>query len=82
MADPRPLATLILAAGKGTRMKSRIPKVLHEVCGRPMLGHLLEAAAAAEPSRSLVVVGHAEEVLRAAGYGADEIQGLRERKVV
>ena len=64
MADPCPLAILILAAGKATRMKSRIPKVLHEVCGRPMLGHLLAAVAAAAPSRSLVVIGHAEQALR------------------
>lgn len=58
MAEPSPLATLILAAGRGTRMRSRIPKILHEICGRPMLGHVLDAAAAAKPSRRLVVVGH------------------------
>ena len=46
MPQQRSLATLILAAGKGTRMKSRLPKVLHEVCGRPMLGYVLEAAEA------------------------------------
>ena len=64
MAVP-PLATLILAAGKGTRMKSRMPKVLHALCGRPMLGHVLEAAAAVSPTRRLVVVGHEAENVKA-----------------
>jgi len=65
MTDPSPLATLILAAGRGTRMKSRIPKVLHEICGLPMLGHVLDAAAAAAPSRRLVVIGHGAESVEA-----------------
>lgn len=64
MQSQRPLATLILAAGKGTRMKSRIPKVLHEVCGRPMLSLLLEAAGVAEPQRRIVVVGHGADAVR------------------
>jgi bifunctional UDP-N-acetylglucosamine pyrophosphorylase/glucosamine-1-phosphate N-acetyltransferase len=58
------LATLILAAGKGTRMKSRLPKVLHPVCGRPMLAFVLDAAAAVRPERRLVVVGHGAEPVR------------------
>ena len=62
----RPLATLLLAAGKGTRMKSKRPKVLHEVCGQPMLGHCLEAAAGLAPARQLVVVGHEADAVRAA----------------
>jgi bifunctional UDP-N-acetylglucosamine pyrophosphorylase/glucosamine-1-phosphate N-acetyltransferase len=62
---PKPaLATLILAAGKGTRMKSRRPKVLHPVCGRPMLAFVLDAAAAVRPERRLVVVGHGSEAVR------------------
>ena len=61
MAAPSPLATLVLAAGKGTRMKSRTPKVLHDICGRPMLGHVLDAVAAAAPARRLVVIGHGAE---------------------
>ena len=62
---PKPaLATLILAAGKGTRMKSRGPKVLHPVCGRPMLAFVLDAAAAVRPERRLVVVGHGSEAVR------------------
>lgn len=46
---------IVLAAGLGTRMKSRLPKVLHELCGRPMLGYVLEAARAVTGTRPLVV---------------------------
>ena len=46
---------IVLAAGLGTRMKSRRPKVLHELCGRPMLGYVLDAAGAATGRRPLVV---------------------------
>lgn len=57
---------VILAAGKGTRMKSDRPKVLHELCGRPMLGWVLDAAAALDPERIVVVVGHKAEDVEAA----------------
>lgn len=54
---------IILAAGEGKRMKSKLPKVLHPVCGRPMLAHVLEVAEASGIEESIVVVGHgAEEV--------------------
>lgn len=53
----RPLAVVILAAGLGTRMKSDVPKVLHEVCGRPMLAYVLDAAHALAPERIVVVIG-------------------------
>ncbi|QDV06609.1 Bifunctional protein GlmU [Planctomycetes bacterium Poly30] len=49
---------VILAAGKGTRMKSERPKVLHELCGRSMLGWVLDACAGVKPDRIVVVVGH------------------------
>ena len=52
------VAVVVLAAGKGTRMESEIPKVLHGVAGRPMLMHVLDAAAAVAPQRTIVVVGH------------------------
>lgn len=53
----RPLACIILAAGKGTRMKSDMPKVLHQVAGRPMIGHVLAAVSALDPDQLVVVVG-------------------------
>lgn len=54
---------IVLAAGQGTRMKSRRAKVLHELCGVPMLGHVLRSARALAPSRLIVVVGKdAEDV--------------------
>ena len=60
-----PTAVLILAAGKGTRMKSDLPKVLHSVGGLPMIGHVLAAAAALSPERPVIVVGEdMDEVAR------------------
>ncbi len=53
----RPLAVLILAAGQGTRMKSALPKVLHKVANRPMIGHALAAAEALKPERVIAVIG-------------------------
>jgi bifunctional UDP-N-acetylglucosamine pyrophosphorylase/glucosamine-1-phosphate N-acetyltransferase len=53
-----PAAVIVLAAGEGTRMKSPIPKTLHQVCGRTMLGHCLAAAAELSPDQLIVVVGH------------------------
>ena len=62
-AENRPLAALVLAAGKGTRLKSARPKVLHEICGRPLLGYSVAAAEALEPAHLVVVVGpEADEV--------------------
>ncbi|MGI9198029.1 MAG: bifunctional UDP-N-acetylglucosamine diphosphorylase/glucosamine-1-phosphate N-acetyltransferase GlmU [Candidatus Nanopelagicales bacterium] len=49
---------IVLAAGEGKRMRSATPKVLHRVAGRSLVGHVLEAAAAVEPSHVVVVVGH------------------------
>ena len=57
------VTTIILAAGKGTRMKSSLPKVLHKVCGRPMLEHVIETAKKAGSEREVVIIGSgAEEV--------------------
>jgi bifunctional UDP-N-acetylglucosamine pyrophosphorylase/glucosamine-1-phosphate N-acetyltransferase len=56
-------AVIVLAAGQGTRMKSRRAKVLHELCGVPMLGHVLRNAKALSPSQLIVVIGcDADEV--------------------
>jgi len=54
-----PAAVIILAAGEGTRMKTRTPKVLHVVCGRTMLGHVLATARELAPQRLIVVTGQA-----------------------
>lgn len=51
------IAIIVLAAGKGTRMKSGLPKVMHRVAGRTLLGHVLYAAKALSPSEAVVVVG-------------------------
>jgi len=55
---------VILAAGLGTRMKSRHPKVLHAICGRPMLSYVLAAASAISERRPLVVISPATESIR------------------
>ena len=65
MSQPRPVAVIVLAAGEGTRMRSRIPKVLHPVCGRSMLGHALAAASELGPERLVVVAGHGREQVSA-----------------
>ncbi len=68
------LALVILAAGKGSRMKSDLPKVLHPLAGAPLLHHALMAGAALEPERVVVVTGHgAEAVARAARAWDPEI---------
>src|SRR4051812_26384661 len=63
MEPHRPLAAVILAAGKGTRMKSDIHKVLHPLAGRPMLEHLLDSVGALRPERLVLVVGSGREQL-------------------
>jgi len=65
VSQPRPVAVIVLAAGEGTRMRSRIPKVLHPVCGRSMLGHALAAAGGLGPQRLVVVAGHGREQVSA-----------------
>ena len=55
---------VVLAAGKGTRMKSELPKVLVEVCGRPMVEYVLDALAEAGVDRTILVVGYREELVR------------------
>ena len=59
----RPLAVVILAAGLGTRMKSDRPKVLHEVCGRPMLSYVIDAALSVSPERVVVVTGPDQDAI-------------------
>ena len=61
-----PLAAVILAAGQGTRMKSKLPKGLHRLAGKPMLEYLVEAAALVTGAAPVLVVGHGAEQIRAA----------------
>ena len=68
-----PLAAIILAAGKGTRMQSDRHKVLHPIAGRPMLMHLLASVGELAPSRQVVVVGSGRDQLEAALGGAAEL---------
>jgi len=56
-----PLAVTIMAAGKGTRMKSDLPKALHELAGRPLLAHVIDTARELNPERIVVIVGHGRE---------------------
>ena len=58
------LTAVILAAGKGTRMKSKLPKVLHKVGGHPMLEHVMDAAETAGCRDNVVVIGHGAELVR------------------
>jgi bifunctional UDP-N-acetylglucosamine pyrophosphorylase / glucosamine-1-phosphate N-acetyltransferase len=57
---------VILAAGKGTRMKSALPKVLHAVAGAPMIARVLDAAASLKPRSTVAVIGHQGDLLRSA----------------
>ncbi len=68
-----PLAIITLAAGKGTRMKSDLHKVLHPIAGRAMLDHLLASAESLEPLASVVVAGHGRDQLEKALSGRAEI---------
>ena len=67
MTEPRLAAVVVLAAGEGTRMRSATtPKVLHPLCGRSMLGHVVRAARGLDPEHLVVVVGHARDKVTAA----------------
>ena len=60
-------AAIILAAGKGTRMKSDLHKVLHPVGGKPMVNYLLDTVGSLSPERTILVVGASKEQLKALG---------------
>lgn len=73
-------AVVVLAAGKGSRMKSDLPKVLHPIGGRPMLHHVLETAVALSPQRIVCVVGHGTDRVQASAeacIAAHPATGLR-----
>lgn len=67
-----PISSLILAAGKGTRMQSDLAKVLHPLCGKPMLSYVLETARAVGSERIAVVIGHQAQKVRET-YAGEEV---------
>lgn len=72
------LNIVILAAGMGKRMNSRLPKVLHELAGKPLLGHVLDTARALEPSRICIVYGHGGSAVPTAMQAPDVAFALQE----
>ena len=73
------IALIILAAGKGTRMQSELPKVLHNVASAPMLVHAMRAGRALEPKRTIIVAGHGFEAVSAAALAEDpEVEIVRQ----
>jgi bifunctional UDP-N-acetylglucosamine pyrophosphorylase/glucosamine-1-phosphate N-acetyltransferase len=75
LSESRPAAVIILAAGEGSRMKSATPKVLHEVLGRSLLGHVLAATVPLAADETVVVVGHARD--RVVGHLGTIAEGAR-----
>lgn len=65
------VATLILGAGRGTRMQSDLPKVLHPIAGAPMLAHAMRAAATMTPERMVIVAGYGADAVKAAAHAHD-----------
>ena len=63
------LSIVIMAAGKGTRMKSALPKVLHKIAGRPMLAHVIGTTASLGAARDIVITGHGAEQVESAMRG-------------
>ena len=66
------IALIILAAGKGTRMKSDLPKVLHHIAGAPMLVHAMKSGATLDPAKTIIVAGHGAEQVSDAAKAFDE----------
>jgi bifunctional UDP-N-acetylglucosamine pyrophosphorylase/glucosamine-1-phosphate N-acetyltransferase len=73
LQENRRLTAVILAAGMGTRMKSDLPKVLHEVCGRPMLAYVVDACCAAGVESCIVVIGYGKDRVIEAVNGRDHL---------
>lgn len=65
------ISAILLAAGQGTRMKSRLPKVLHRVAGQPMIEHALRAARMASTETPVVVIGHGADLVRQTVQGVE-----------
>ncbi len=72
MTQPN-FAAIVLAAGEGTRLKSRRPKVMHEIAGTPMIRHVLDALSALDPAETIVVIGPDMEVVDRAVWPATTV---------
>ncbi len=73
------LEVVTLAAGQGTRMRSALPKVLHPVAGKPMLGHVIDTARQLQPQRIHVVIGHGADTVRER-LAADDLSFVMQRE--
>jgi bifunctional UDP-N-acetylglucosamine pyrophosphorylase / glucosamine-1-phosphate N-acetyltransferase len=74
------LSVVILAAGQGTRMKSRLPKVLHHAAGRSLLGYMVNIAKQLEPEHIIIIVGHEAEQVRQAFAGDAALTFVEQRE--
>jgi len=82
MPASAPLQVVILAAGQGKRMNSDLPKVMHPLAGRPLLGHVIETARLLAPSKLCVVIGHGGDQVRAGiGEGDDLAWATQDRQL-
>ncbi|TFG90186.1 MAG: bifunctional UDP-N-acetylglucosamine diphosphorylase/glucosamine-1-phosphate N-acetyltransferase GlmU, partial [Syntrophobacterales bacterium] len=77
----RSLAAVILAAGKGTRMKSDLTKVLHPICGRPMVWYVAALARQVGAEKNVVVVGHQASMVMEAMAGEDLIYAVQKEQL-
>ncbi|MGW9128191.1 bifunctional UDP-N-acetylglucosamine diphosphorylase/glucosamine-1-phosphate N-acetyltransferase GlmU [Paenibacillus chitinolyticus] len=74
------LMAIVLAAGQGKRMKSKLYKVLHSVCGKPMVGHVLDTLEHIQTEKTIVIVGHGAEAVK--GYLGDRAEyALQEQQL-
>lgn len=72
MSTPAPTALIVLAAGKGSRMQSDLPKVLHEIGSAPLFAHALASGASLAPARTVLVAGHGAELVSKAALSLDD----------
>ncbi|RJQ23163.1 MAG: UDP-N-acetylglucosamine diphosphorylase/glucosamine-1-phosphate N-acetyltransferase [Nitrospiraceae bacterium] len=76
------LSVVILAAGKGKRMKSRLPKVLHEALGRPMLQYVVDAVKPLKPQKTIVVTGNGAEEVKKRMDGEDGLSFVIQKELL
>ena len=76
----RPIDVVVMAAGKGTRMKSALPKVLHALAGKPMVQHVIDTARSLQARRTIVITGHGADQVEqalASSHAHEQVQGLK-----